>query len=357
MSVTTASSVVSTRPAILPPLVRREQRHRRRLLLAVAALLVLSITPVLGHHLIGAVEWLPASQQHLGVFCLVALHRLLAPVHDVFHLLLLLGIAYAIADRGRAVWRHRRVMRALAEVAPPADSPVAEAARRVGVARDDVRLIVGSPNPAFTTGWWRPRVYVAADLPSRLSVPELEAVLAHEAEHLRRRDPLRLFLLRCLAGVLFWLPAIRRLVDDLADEMEIAADDAAARTHALPLASAILTMAGASPAALEPAVGFQRTDLLERRIRRLAGEDAAVGTHVSRRSIAAAASALLAVWVSGVIVLHPLPPSDAPLDAAHHCDHPGASLLSHLFCRGAEHLAGADDCPHASLAAASLPST
>ena len=340
------------RPAILPPLVRREQRHRRTVLLALAALIVLSLTPVFGHHVLGAVGWFPASQQHLGVFCLVALHRLLAPVHDAFHGLLLVGLAYAIVDRGRAVWRHRRVMGALAKGNPPAGSLLSAAAVRAGVAPDRVRIIEGSPNPAFTTGWWWPRVYVAADLPARLTMPELEAVLAHEGAHVRRHDPLRLFLLRCLAGVLFWLPAIRRLVDDLADEAEIAADDAAARTHALPLASAILVMAGASRDALEPAVGFQRADLLERRIRRLAGEDAVVGTHVSRPSIAAAASALLAVWVSGVIVLHPLPPSGSTLASAHHCDHPGASLLSHLFCRSAGPLAGADDCRHATLAAA-----
>ncbi len=317
---------------------------------------MLSLTPVFGHHVLGAVIWLPASQQHLGIFCLVALHHLLAPVHDAFHVLLMLGIAYASVERGRAIWRHRRVMGALNIRAPLSGSTLATAARQAGLAPGSVRVIEGSPNPAFTSGWWRPRVYVAADLETRLTRPELEAVLAHEAEHLRRRDPLRLFALRCLAGVQFWLPATRRLVDDLADEAEIAADDAAARTHALPLASAILAIAGASPVAIEPGVGFQRTDLLERRIRRLAGEDAAVGTHVSRRSIAAAGSALLLVWVSGTIVLHPLPPAGATGASPEHCAHDG-SLFAHLFCRGATSDAGKVDCPHLALATARPPST
>lgn len=325
------------------------------MLLALAALIVLSLTPVLGHHVLGAVSWFPASQQHLGVFCLVALHHLLAPVHDASHVLLLLGVAYASVERCRAIWRHRRTMGALGVRAPLGDSTLCKAAEHAGLASSDVRVIEGSPNPAFTTGWWRPRVYVAADLETRLTRPELEAVLAHEAAHLRRRDPLRLFALRCLAGVLFWLPAIRRLVDDLADEAEIAADDAAARTHALPLASAILTMAGAAPAAVDPAVGFQRTDLLERRIRRLAGEDAEVGTHVSRRSIAAAASALLVIWLSGAIVLHPLPPAGAASAPSDHCAHDG-SLFAHLFCLGATSREGAIECPHAALAT-TRPST
>ena len=344
------------RLATLPPLARREQRHHRRVLLGLAALIVLSLTPMLGHHVLGSVSWFPASQQHLGVFCLVALHHLLAPVHDAFHVLLLLGIAYASVERGRVIWRHRRILGALSVRVPLSGSTLANAAHEAGLERSSIRVIEGSPNPAFTTGWWRPRVYVAADLATRLTLPELQAVLAHEAEHLRRRDPLRLFALRCLAGVLFWLPAIRRLVDDLADDAEIAADDAAARTHALPLASAILAMAGAPPLAIEPAVGFQRSDLLERRIRRLAGEDAAVGTHVSRRSIAAAGSALLVVWVSGAIVLHPLPASGAASTRSVHCAHDG-SLFAHLFCRGATSHNDGTDCPHMALATALPPST
>ncbi|MBI3568870.1 MAG: M48 family metalloprotease [Gemmatimonadetes bacterium] len=341
--------------AILLPLVRREQRHRRLVLLALALLLVLSISPVVGHHLIGAVRWLPASQQHLGIICLVALHHLLAPVHEATHVLLYAGVIYAVINRSRAAWRQSVITRVLAVELPPADAPLSVAAARVGLDPARLRVVGGLPNPAFTTGWWRPRVFVARDLPSRLSLDELEAVLAHEAEHVRRRDPLRLFLLRTLAAVLFWLPAIRRLVDDLGDEVEITADDAAARSHALPLAAAILKMAGADLGVPDVSVGFQRADLFERRIRRLAGEDAMVGTHVSRRSIAAAAAALLAVWVSGVIVLHPLPAPGDPVSAATHCEHPGAWAISHLFCRGLHPTGSSEHCPH-ERAAPSIPS-
>lgn len=341
--------------AIHPPLVRREQRHRRLVLLALAVLLVLSISPVVGHHVIGAVRWLPASQEHLGIFCLVALHHLLAPVHEASHILLDVGVLYAVVDRGLALRRQGVITAALAVELPRADAPISAAAVRAGLDPARLRVVEGLPNPAFTTGWWRPRVFVAHDLPGRLSPEELEAVLAHEAEHVRRRDPLRLFLLRTLAAVLFWLPAIRRLVDDLGDEVEITADDAAARSHALPLASAILRMAGAELGVPDASVGFQRADLLERRIRRLAGEDAVVGTHVSRRSIAAAGAALLAVWVSGIIVLHPLPAPGAPVTVATHCEHPGAWTLSHLFCRGMHPTGSSVHCPHEAVAA-SLPS-
>lgn len=334
---------ISERPAVLQPLVRREQRHRRRILLSLAVLLVLSISPVIGHHLIGAVPWISASQQHLGVLCLVALHHLLEPVHEVFHTLLYAGLAFAAFNRLRAAWSHARVMRALSLETPPAGGAVHLASSNAGLSAGRVRVVDGLPNPAFTTGWWRPKVYVARDLAQRLTQDELVAVLAHEAEHVRRRDPLRLFALRALAGVLFWLPTMRRLADDLSDEAEITADDAAARQYALPLASAILRLAGANVDATEPAVGFQRTDLMARRIRRLAGEDASVGTRVSGGSIGAAGTALAIAWASGLMVLHPLVPAG---DRLSHCEHRESWAITHLICPGLQATSSSGLCPH-----------
>lgn len=335
------------------PLGRREQLHRRQLLMALAAMLVLSVSPVFGHHLLGSVPWLPATQQHAGVFCLVAMHLLLAPVHVVAHWLLYGGVALAVIDRTRAFLRHRAVMYALPSEVATNHPEVARAARQVGLDASRVLLVSGLPNPAFTSGWWRPRVYIARELPQRLASDELEAVLAHEAEHVRRRDPLRLFWLRALARVLFWLPALGRLADDLADEWEITADDAAARTHALPLASAILRMSGVSAQSLDPAVGFHESALFARRVRRLAGEEPAIGTHVSRRSLAAAAGALLLVWLSGVMVLHPLALGDEATEGgghSAHCDHSDAFAISHIFCRGLALGSHPEACPHSASA-------
>lgn len=313
---------------VLVPVVHREQRYRRALLLGLALLLVLSLSPLLGHHVIGAVDWLPATLEHLGPLCMVALHHLLAPVHGGFHVLLGLGIGYAVFERSRALWRHARVMRALETVVVESDSVLADAATAAGVRLDRLRTVRDSPNPAFTSGWWTPHIYVDADLPRRLDREELEAVLLHEWAHVQRRDPLRQFSWRTLAAVLFWLPALRGLVEELAIEAEILADDYAARARALPLASAILRMAGA-PLPVEPTVGFQRRDLVERRVRRLAGEMTPVGFTIPWRSIAGAAFMLMAVWVSGVMVLHPLLPTG---HARAHCEHTGSGSLRHLFC-------------------------
>ena len=62
--------------AVRPPVIRREERRRRVLLFAMVAALLLGITPVVGHHVLGAVDWLSAEQQHLGMLCLVTLHGL-----------------------------------------------------------------------------------------------------------------------------------------------------------------------------------------------------------------------------------------------------------------------------------------
>ncbi len=327
------------RMAVPPmPIVHREQRHRRTVLLGLAGLLILSLSPVFGHHVVRAVDWLPASLEHLGPLCMVALHHLLAPVHDGFHYALFGGLAYAGYDRGKAAWRMRHYLATLEVTAPDHDAVLARVIGRLGFPLSRVHIVHGLPNPAFTVGWLRPHIFVAHTLSRILTEEELQAVLAHEAAHAQRRDPLRLFVLRGLASTLFWLPAIRRLVEDLVDEAEIAADDAVAPSHRLALASAILRVTRAYGETEEPAIGFHRDHMMERRIRRLAGEAPLVVSHVSRRSIAAAASALLAVWASGVMVLHPLPTTltgSVVRAAGGHCGHVTQSAWSHLFCEGA----------------------
>jgi Zn-dependent protease with chaperone function len=332
-------------------LARREQSHRRAALLGIAALLVLSTSPVFGHHLTDSASALLAGRDHLWSICLVAVHMLLAPVHGLFHIMLFVGLSYAVWDRVRAWRRVRETLGTLEWAHPQRGDPFFVAANAAGLSPGDVRIIEGLPTPAFTAGWVRPKVFVAGNLSARLSAPELAAVFAHEAAHIERRDPLRLSLLRFLGCVLFWLPALRRLAADLADEAEIEADDHAARHHPLVLASALVTLAGGEPVLVSgiAAPGFRgsgSSDLLERRVRRLAGADTSVGTHVTRRSLGGAVASLALVWLSGVVVAHPLPTASAAHAFADHCEHHSKSALTHLFCL---HSANGSDkklCPH-----------
>ena len=326
----------------------REQLHRRLTLLAIAGLLVLGISPVVGHHLPLDTNGLLAELDHIGALCVTALHLLLAPVHRVFHVLLVTGFLFALWDRARA-WREvRGALGPLAWRAPERGDTFTQAAIAAHVDPRCLRIVPGLPTPAFTVGWLSPRVYVAEALAQQLSAAELATVIAHEGAHVRRRDPLRLSLLRVLACTLFWIPALRRLADDMADEAEVLADDvAAAGGRALVLASALLALAQWPAAAMASrgGVGFQERDLLERRVRRLAGEASPPQSHVTRRSVAGALAALMLVWIPGILMAHPLAEATPPAHESH-CDHPHQSALAHLFCLGSPLAAKEGHCPH-----------
>jgi Zn-dependent protease with chaperone function len=329
----------------------REEAHRRALLLGIGALTLLSTTPVFGHHLARSGEMLLSGTDRIGEICLVALHIVLAPVHEFFHLLLLAGLVWAIWDRVRAWRQMQRVIAPLEVARPAAGDAFWTAAREAGLDPALLRVVDGLPNPAFTAGWLRPCVFVARELAERLSPAELAAVIAHERAHVARRDPLRLSVLRFFGYTLFWIPAFARLADDIADEAEVEADDRAAGDKPLVLASAILAVAQWMPreARLAAAVGFTRHDMLERRVRRLAGEVTMVRTNVTRRSIAGAGSALALVWISGLLMAHPLEAHSAPhrdgsipADCAHHA---GPAIL-HIFCPGLSLGSTHHPCPH-----------
>ncbi|MES2521904.1 MAG: M56 family metallopeptidase [Gemmatimonadota bacterium] len=337
-----------------------EDRHRRLVLFATGVLILLATSPVLAHHIGSRLDQLLAGRDHLWVICVIAVHQLMAPIHEIFHGLLVAGLAYAAWDRGRAWIVVRRLLHAVHAVRPVRGDPFWTAAEEARVPPGLLRVVDGLPNPAFTAGWLRPHIYVATRLADELSPAELRAVVAHEHAHVRRRDPLRLSVLRFVGCALFWLPALRRLAADAADDAEIAADDTAVRGEPLVLASAILKLAawrvpghdaGAGGRLLSSGsgvvIGFQRDALLDRRIHRLVGEKAAVVTHVTKRSLAAAFAGLLLVWSSGLAVAHPLP-THAEAGALHggHCTQHRGWAVEHLFCLAGHSRAPGARCPH-----------
>ena len=315
-----------------PGLVRREHAHRRLLLLGMSSLLLLSILPTFGHHLADGGEVPVGRIEHLGAFCAAALRIMLTPVHGAFHLALLVGMAYAIWDRF-AAWRSvSAILGSLSGHSPVRGTHVWNAALRAGVDTSRVVVVTGLPNPAFTAGLWVPRIFVSSVLEVWLAQDEIDSVIAHEAAHLRRKDPLRLSTYRFLSCLLFWMPALKGLAADMADEAEIEADDAAAEAGPLALASAILRLASNPCAALTPnaVVGFYRRDLLDRRIRRLAGENTPLPTRLSRGSLTLAAFAVVMVLLSGLSAAQGTG-AEAAAAAGNHCDRHG-NLWSHLWC-------------------------
>ncbi len=147
-----------------------------------------------------------------------------------------LGAAVLLVT-GRAAWRqlraHRRLVRTLPVAGALPDHPA-------------VAVVAAEAPLAFCAGWLRPRVYVSTAAVERLSGPELRAVLAHEHQHLRLRDPLRLAVGRVLCQALFFLPVLRPLHDRYGEVSELTADAAAvaAAGATAPVASAMLAFGG-----------------------------------------------------------------------------------------------------------------
>jgi hypothetical protein len=104
--------------------------------------------------------------------------------------------------------------------------------------------VAGEEAFAVTYGLFRPRILVSTGLAVALTRAEIGAVLAHELEHLRHRDPLRLLAARLFAAWGCYLPASWWLADRAALGHELGADRAAAgRVGRAVLAGALLKLA------------------------------------------------------------------------------------------------------------------
>jgi len=109
---------------------------------------------------------------------------------------------------------------------------------------DQVDAVAGDEAFAVAYGLIRPRILVSTGLAAVLTPAEISAVLAHEREHLRRRDPLRMLAARLVAAWGCYLPAARWLAGRATLRRELAADRAAARsTGPNILAGALLKLA------------------------------------------------------------------------------------------------------------------
>lgn len=162
---------------------------------------------------------------------------------------------------------------------------------------------------AFCAGYLRPKIYLSRGALDRLSGPELGALLAHEAYHLRRRDPLRRLVARAAADALFFVPALRRMSERYAALGELAADEAAvvAVCDRGPLAAALLKFAEAEPAPA-PAAGVDAE-----RVDHLLGTPGAGSWRLHRGSLVVSLFALASLGLLSVLTLQRvLDPTLAP---------------------------------------------
>lgn len=128
----------------------------------------------------------------------------------------------------------------------------------------EVTIIEASGPKAFCVGLLRPRVYLSTGALVLLAPVELAAVVAHEAHHKSRRDPLRILAASVLADALFFLPALSRLSERYRQLAELAADEAAAKLKGRSVLASALVRFGERGGERGPIVGIapERVDQL-----------------------------------------------------------------------------------------------
>lgn len=175
---------------------------------------------------------------------------------------------------GRQIFATRRFMRGVTVVG------------EVDACGSTVSVVHGSKGDAFCAGYLRPRIYVSRGAVEKLSPEQFACVVAHELEHRRRRDPLRLLVARSLGEGMFFLPVIGRLASRYEALAELAADRAAVQSSdRKTLASALLAFGSPKSSGAIAGIAPERVDQLR-------GER--VSANVPTQSLAVAAVTLSA---------------------------------------------------------------
>ncbi|MDA8320736.1 MAG: M56 family metallopeptidase [Actinomycetota bacterium] len=202
--------------------------------------------------------------------------------------------ASTAAITARAAWlagAAARAVAALSHAAPPA--ALAGAASRAGIGR--IRCLAGTGAAAFCAGLLMPAVYVTAGAAAALPPAELDAVLAHEAAHARRRDPLRRLVARAAADTLFYLPLARWWSRRQAETAELRADrSAVGYAGRRAVAGALLTVAESGGPAGAAAYG----GATGARVAQLLGDELPARRPAAALVIISAAGLIAAVWLA-----------------------------------------------------------
>jgi TonB family protein len=174
---------------------------------------------------------------------------------------------------------------------------------------DAVHVRRESPGP-FVKGSLRPVIVLPAAIVEQLDRDELRAVLIHEREHLRRRDPLRYAVLAAVRAAFWYYPPVWWLVRRIRETTEMACDEAVVRagvpgsTYCRSLARMLSLGLAHGPAASPVGILGRRPSFLRRRLERIRSGRRSDSMNSHRLIVAAAAVA--------AVILSLLPFTPAP---------------------------------------------
>ncbi len=221
------------------------------------------------------------------------------------------GLARGTWSAARALGQTTAFHRGARARRVPVPARLARAAARAGIPARRLAAVTASAPFALTYGLFRPRILASTALAADLDGAELAAVLAHEREHVRRRDPLKDLIARILPARFFYLPWLAHLQARYAAGRELAADRAALARHPrAALAGALLKVSAPPGWAAAPAAAMSTAALLDARITQLeTGTEPPLPRARPAAAASAAATALTAVaagW-SALVIAHYMP--------------------------------------------------
>ncbi len=128
----------------------------------------------------------------------------------------------------RRQWSNTRALTANLGLLCGSSSELKPLTWRLGL-KDKVHFLDSEVPFCFCAGFISPRVYLSRGMVEKLEPHELEALLLHEKHHLENYDPLKMLLGRLVVAALFFIPALRDILEQYLIEKEIAADRSAIR--------------------------------------------------------------------------------------------------------------------------------
>jgi Zn-dependent protease with chaperone function len=208
------------------------------------------------------------------------------------------SVGLACYECVRQLLRLHRLQRSLRSFGEPASVQIDR------VARSGLRAVHVVPTDevlCFCIGFLRPRVVVSTGLIDLLDQAELDAVLAHEASHKRRRDPFRLMVAGVAIRGLFFVPTLADLSRAARLTTEVEADAAAVDRYGssslIRALKAVLEAVSRTPAGASPMVA---SDLMSERVQALGGDYPRVV--IGRRRLLASIAALAVLLTLGFAV-------------------------------------------------------
>ncbi len=218
--------------------------------------------------------------------------------------------AYSCLVLWRRQWSNTRALTGNLALLCTSSSELKPLTWRLGL-KDKVRLLDSEVPLCFCAGFISPRVYLSRGMVAKLEPQELEALLLHEKHHLENYDLLKILLGRLVVAALFFIPALRDILEQYLIDKEIAADRSAIRYqgHCRGIAGALGKLLPEHSTIPAEGLVVGGTEALSYRIDHLMGHTSPRGVRISIPHLVTSfliIALILAITVAPLSASHPL---------------------------------------------------